>query len=75
MRSCLLALAVLVLVTAGSRRADVAPFPSWRPAANGTIICAVNECATSGSGDEVILDVPHGASRRSSRGLANRSAR
>lgn len=41
MRRRLLALAVLVLVSAGSPRADVAPFPSWRLAANGTITRAI----------------------------------
>lgn len=41
MRSVSLALAVLVLLAAGSLRADVAPFPSWRLAANGTIMRAV----------------------------------
>ena len=34
-------LGVLVLLGAGSLRADVAPFPSWRVAANGTIMRAV----------------------------------
>ncbi len=37
MRTLFIALSVLVLVTAGSLRADVAPFPSWRLAANDTI--------------------------------------
>lgn len=41
MRRASLALAVLVLLSAGSLRADVAPFPSWRLAANGTIARAV----------------------------------
>ncbi|MFN7977814.1 MAG: fibronectin type III domain-containing protein [Vicinamibacterales bacterium] len=41
MRRRLLALAVLVLLSAGSPRADVAPFPSWRLAANGTITRAI----------------------------------
>ena len=41
MRRASLALAVLVLLSAGSMRADVAPFPSWRLAANGTIARAV----------------------------------
>jgi hypothetical protein len=42
MRRRLAALLVLVLAAAGSLRADVAPFPSWRLAANGTITRAVH---------------------------------
>ena len=41
MRTRFIALSVLVLVTAGSLRADVAPFPSWRLAANDAITSAV----------------------------------
>ena len=41
MRMRFIALSVLVLVTAGSLRADVAPFPSWRLAANDAITSAV----------------------------------
>ena len=41
MRTQFIALSVLVFVTAGSLRADVAPFPSWRLAANDTITSVV----------------------------------
>lgn len=46
MRTRLAALSVLVLLSAGSMRADVAPFPSWRLAANETIASVVQAGST-----------------------------
>jgi len=62
----LAALALLVFVAAGPIHADVAPFPSWRLAANGTIVRAVQ------AGDTVFVG---GSFTKIGRGLPSFSAR
>lgn len=49
-------LAVLVMLSSGSLRADVAPFPSWRLAANGTISRAVQAGSAIYVGDDGRFD-------------------